>query len=190
MRTHATQQQAIEYAQKKLLENPVYLDTETTGLGNTDEIIEISIVSMDGDVLFDSLIKPKQAIPAASTAINHITMEMVADFPTFPQIWPVLLEILLPVPIGMYNAEFDTRMITQSMANYGEKIKQRLHAFDIMNVYSDFRATWDPRHNTMRRHRLEDAGKYLGIPIPNSHRALDDAKLTRAVFHRIAGQPY
>ncbi len=190
MRTHATQQQAIEYAQKKLQQNPVYLDTETTGLGNTDEIIEISVVGMDAQVLFDSLIKPKQPIPAASTAINHISMEMVADSPTFPEIWPALQEILRPCPIGMYNAEFDTRMITQSMSNYGERIRQRLQAFDIMNIYSDFRATWDPRHNAMRRYRLEDAGKYLGIPIPNSHRSLEDTRLTRAVFHRIAGQEY
>jgi len=41
-----------------------------------------------------------------------------------------------------------------------------------------------------RRFRLEQAGRNLGIPIPNSHRAADDTLLTRAVFHAIAGVQY
>ena len=35
-------QRAIQTAQKILAAQPIYLDTETTGLENSDEIIEIS----------------------------------------------------------------------------------------------------------------------------------------------------
>jgi len=34
---------------------------------------------------------------------------------------------------------------------------------------------------------LEDAGRQLGIPLPNSHRARADTLLAREVFERIAG---
>ena len=39
-------------------EDYVILDTETTGLGDSDVIIQISIIDLDGNVLMDSLIKP------------------------------------------------------------------------------------------------------------------------------------
>ena len=48
-------QLAIEEAKKIIIAQPVYLDTETTGLERTDEIIEISIIDEDGQALFESL---------------------------------------------------------------------------------------------------------------------------------------
>lgn len=190
MRTTATPKQAVEYAQKIIRKNPIYLDTETTGLDNKAEVIELSIINYDGSVLFDSLIKPRNPIPQSATQINNISNEMVAGSPTFLEVWPEVFNILLNRQIGMYNAEFDARMLKQSIEMYGQKIFQKLYAFDIMNIFSDFRGTWDPRRNTTRRYRLEDAGKYFNIDIPNSHRTLEDTKLTRVVFHRIANEPY
>lgn len=190
MRTHATQKQAIEYSQNIIRKNPIYLDTETTGLDNKAEIIELSIINYDGSVLFDSLIKPRNPIPSSATVINNINDEMVKFSPTFLDVWQEIFNILSNRSIGMYNAEFDARLIRQSIEMYGQRIPQKLRAFDIMNIFSDYRGTWDPRRNTMRRYRLEDAGKYFGIDLPNSHRALDDTKLTRVVFHRIANVPY
>ena len=51
-------QNAIMIARQVIAQNPVYLDTETTGLEKTDEIVEISIVDDSGQVLLDSLVKP------------------------------------------------------------------------------------------------------------------------------------
>jgi DNA polymerase III alpha subunit (gram-positive type) len=180
---YVTRQQVIEYARNKIQEQPVYLDTETTGLEFDDEIIEIAIVDSEGKVIFDSFIKPQKPIPLSATAINHITNEMVQNSPTLPQVWPQIKYHLSNRPIGMYNAEFDIRMILQSL-----KINQipddgKFNAFDIMKVYSDFMGS-------DRRFRLEQAGRNLGIKIPNSHRAADDTLLTRAVFHSIAGVQY
>ena len=90
----------------------------------------------------------------------------------------------------MYNAEFDVRLIKQSMEKYNKSIPQKNIAFDIMKIFSDFRGIVDPRRKAMRRFRLEEAGRYFGIPIPNSHRALDDSKLTRAVLHALIGEKY
>jgi DNA polymerase III epsilon subunit-like protein len=74
-------------------------------------------------------------------------------------------------------------MILQSLAINNMSNNTKLKAFDIMKVYSDFM-------RSDRRYRLEQAGRNLGIVIPNSHRAADDTLLTRAVFHSIAGIPY
>jgi DNA polymerase III epsilon subunit-like protein len=190
VQANISQRQVIEYAKRKYALGPVYLDTETTGLEKTDEIVEIAVVDKNGVVLIDTLVKPKKPIPYAASAIHHITNEMVKDSPAFPEIWPAIQEFILGRPIGMYNADFDTRLLRQSMEIYNERIQQKNVAFDIMKIFSDFRGIMDPRRKTMRRYRLEDAGRYFGIPMPNSHRALDDTLLTRAVLHAIIGEPY
>ena len=178
-----TRQQVIDYARKKIGEDPVYLDTETTGLEIYDEIIEIAIVDSNGKVIFDSLIKPTKPIPLSATAINHISNEMVKHSPTIAETWQEIRKLLINHPIGMYNAEFDIRMILQSLKLNNLPDNTKLNAFDIMKVYTDFMGN-------NRRYRLEQAGRNLGIMIPNSHRAVDDTLLTRAVFHSIAGIQY
>lgn len=182
-RQFVTRQQVIDYARKKIESNPVYLDTETTGLESSDEIIEIAIVDSSGQVLFESFVRPQKSIPATATAINNISNEMVENSPSWAEIWPTVRNHLLNHPIGMYNAEFDVRMILQSMKINNLPNITRLNAFDVMKIYSDYM-------RSDRRHRLEQAGRNLGIEIPNSHRAADDTLLTRAILHSIAGLPY
>ena len=108
---------------------------------------------------------------------------MVAKSPSWSDIWPTVRILLIDHPIGMYNAEFDIRMILQSLAINKLPGNTKFNSFDIMKVFSDYM-------RSDRRYRLEQAGKILGVQIPNSHRAADDALLTRAIFHSIAGLPY
>jgi DNA polymerase III epsilon subunit-like protein len=42
----------------------------------------------------------------------------------------------------------------------------------------------------MRYFKLEEAGRFFQIPLPNAHRSAADALLTRAVLHSIAGISY
>ncbi|HQN43968.1 MAG TPA: exonuclease domain-containing protein, partial [Anaerolineaceae bacterium] len=44
-------QKTIELARQMVEAKPVYLDTETTGLNKTDEIVEIAVVDWDGSIL-------------------------------------------------------------------------------------------------------------------------------------------
>ncbi|HHQ4784521.1 TPA: hypothetical protein ACSPZU_004090, partial [Aeromonas veronii] len=57
------QEQASVMASNWLL-NCNILDTETTGLDDQAEIVEISIIDQLGKVVFDSLVKPQKPIPA------------------------------------------------------------------------------------------------------------------------------
>ena len=185
-RTLNAKKDAVEQAKTFLEKQPVYLDTETTGLGNKDEIIELSIIDHDGSVLFDELIKPSQSIPAESTRIHHITNGMVANAKTWPVLWPTVRGLLFNRVIGMYNAKFDVRMINQSMMVYKLPFKLTNQTFDIMELFAKYKGEWDPRRNSYRYHSLDNAGKWMQIPIPNSHRAKDDTLLTRELLHKIA----
>lgn len=53
--------------QKWLNSDYLIIDTETTGLDNNAEVIEIAIINMHGDVLLNSLVKPTCSIPAADS---------------------------------------------------------------------------------------------------------------------------
>ena len=65
----------------------IILDTETTGLDLSAEIVQISLITIDGASLFDSLVKPTQPIPPEVTANHHITDLDVAQAPSFDMIY-------------------------------------------------------------------------------------------------------
>lgn len=105
---------------KAVLElQPIFLDTETTGTGPTDRIIQLGIVDDSGNTLFESLVNPEMPIPSESSAVNGITDEMVKDAPVWTQIWSAVESVLKGRVIGIYNAEFDLRLLRQTNKAYG-----------------------------------------------------------------------
>jgi DNA polymerase-3 subunit epsilon len=56
-------------------EKYVILDTETTGLESNAEIIEIAIINIDEHILFNSLIKPENPVPADAFDVHGISNE-------------------------------------------------------------------------------------------------------------------
>jgi DNA polymerase III subunit epsilon len=182
----ATRQRAIETARKVISARPVYLDTETTGLTRSDEIIEISIIDDEGLVLFESLVKPSQPIPPDSTRIHGITNDEVQNARTWPAIWPQIRSVLFGRLLVMYNEEFDLRMMQQSHARYRLPWKEKFNSMDLLKLYAEFRGDWDSIRRSYRYHSLANAGKQCEISLPNAHRSTADTLLTRAILHYIA----
>jgi len=181
------QQKVRELARQKIQDGTVYLDTETTGLDKNAEIVEIGLVGPDGEVLIESLVRPSQPIPPEATRLHGISNEQVQKSLAWPSVWANVRAQLLERPIGIYNAEFDLRMMMQSMARYRLSWRENLNTFDIMLLYAQYRGEWDPARRSYRFIRLEDAGRQLGISLPNAHRAVADALLARAVLRNLAG---
>ncbi len=171
---------AIRRAQAFWSARPVFVDTETTGLHQHAEIIEFSIVDADGSVLFDSLVLPRGPIPPDVIRVHGIDNAMVRDAPGWDQVWLQVEPILRGRYTGIYNVEFDVRMMKQSHLRNGLPWRTPdIRFFDIMKLYADF-------YGAFRWQRLEDAGRQCGIPLINTHRAKDDALLARAVLEYMA----
>ena len=98
-----------DFFRRWFYEDFVILDTETTGL-NDAEIVELSIIDKKGNVLFDSLFKPKYPIPEEVIKIHGITNEMVASAPTWENKQNEIRNILEDKNVVIYNAEFDCKM--------------------------------------------------------------------------------
>ena len=92
-------------------EDLVFLDTETTGLDHSAEIVEIAIVDHDSIVLLESFVKPKNKIPADATAIHGITNEMVKNAPTLKQLTPKIRAAVRGKILAIYNSEYDMQYL-------------------------------------------------------------------------------
>lgn len=178
---------AIQEARTLLENKPVYLDTETTGMHFNSEVIEIGIIDDQGEVLFDQLIRPRGKIDPAAGRVHGITLEMLVDAPTWEQVWPQAEHVLMGRLVGVYNVEFDLRLMKQSHSrSWLTWTLPDSNFFDIMKLYARFFGDWDPVHKSFRYQSLEIAGRQCGIRLPNAHRAVDDCLLTRALLHFMA----
>ena len=183
-----SKQRAIESAKFAISQKPVFIDTETTGTDRGADIVEITIIDSDGAVLLDSLVRPRKPIPADAMAIHHITNEMVAKAPPFPTLWPTIRGHLYGKMVATYNADFDYRMLQQSLVQYGFRWQDQLKMFCVMKLYAEFRGESGSRPGSYRLFSLDAAGRAAKIAIPNSHRAKDDTLLARELLQYIANQ--
>ena len=178
---------AIKAAREIRTQNPVFLDTETTGLDSSAEIIEIAVVDSGGTTLMNTLVRPLNPIPREASRVHGITDEMTRNAPMWISLWQELRGIFYGRLLAIYNAEFDLRMIDQTNRKSGlTRWQPGLPPVDIMRIFADYRSVWDQSRNANKFFRLEEAGKHLGITIPNSHRALEDTLLAREVLNNIA----
>ncbi len=99
----------------------VVLDTETTGLYNSDRVVEIALVTMslDGEVVdrWETLIQPERDVSAGH--IHGITASMVQDAPTFDEIAGDVAVRLHGACVAAHNLTFDKRMIANEFDRLG-----------------------------------------------------------------------
>lgn len=172
------------------LHNAVILDTETTGLNSDAEIVEVSVIDApSGTVLFDSLVKPQRPIPSDAIAIHGIGNHMVADAPQFGDIWPQLAQVLSGRNLLIYNADYDTRLIEQSLkiATGESHVLPVLETFCVMEWYAEFWGDMNEFHGTYRWQKLTNAAAQQNIDISDlsAHRALADCVITRRLINAV-----
>jgi DNA polymerase-3 subunit epsilon len=179
--------EAIQIAQQKIAARPLYLDTETTGNGPQDEVIQIAILAEDGQVALESLVKPSVRITPEAQRVHGFSVEDLAGSPRWFHMWPKVEALLAGRLVGVYNADFDLRLIEQTNRKFGVRWSPESNGFFcIMKLYAQFHGEWNPRTGGYRYQSLELAGRQCGISLPNLHQAAEDALLARAVLHAMA----
>ena len=158
-------------------ENTVVLDTETTGLRKTDEIVQISVRDLTGKDLCTSLVSltKRKRIPKDATDIHGIRTADLEGQPTYLQLSPLLKKILKGKRIIAYNAEFDLRLVIQSFLLDGgyEPDPEQWHC--AMIAYAAFIGEWNDYHDNYRWQKLG-----------GSHDAGDDVTKTIEVLREMA----
>jgi DNA polymerase-3 subunit epsilon len=137
------------------------IDTETTGFGKNDRVLEIAVVLMDGTEImneWETLINPERDI--SNSDIHGITSSLVSMAPTFNDISDNLANLLDDRIIVAHNISFDVRMISQE--------------FSRLSINADFGKGFCTLQATGKK--LQAACDWFGIKTENSHRALSDAR--------------
>lgn len=177
---------AVLKSRELLAKNPVYIDTETTGIDDVAQIIDIAVVDSDGTILINTLIKPTAPIPAGATAIHHITDKMVYGAPTWAEAWPLVNAILRDRLVITYNADYDIRMIRQSCKAHGIGTDCKFQSACAMLLFADFYGDFNEYRGSYRWKKLDAAAKIAGYQEWVAHRAVGDTLATLAVMHYMA----
>ncbi len=176
----ADKQSAVEWARLLLQRNDwVVLDTETTGLDAKSEVIQVAILSPDNEVLLNSYVKPTllKEIPAASTAVHGISMQMLAEAPTISDLLPRLEAVLEGKLIVCFNAAFDMRLLKQTIAmSPGRGNYLRLRSDCAMLAYSKFAGEWSDSKLDYKWQKLPSG----------DHSALGDCRATLSLIRQMA----
>lgn len=155
----------------------VAIDIETTGLDkDRDSIIEIGAVRFNGKRVedeFSTLINPGKHIPEFITGLTGIDDSMVRQAPRLNDILHELEAFVADAPVIGHNVRFDLGFLQKAnVLTFNRVIDTYALASVLMPAAS--------------RYNLGALGQQLGILLPATHRALDDAKVTHAVYERLA----
>ncbi|QSS16737.1 3'-5' exonuclease (plasmid) [Klebsiella pneumoniae] len=165
----------------------VIIDTETTGLMASDEIIEITIINMRGEILLKHPGEARAALFRQKLPkINNITNEMVADAPAWCDVFPAALKIIRKHKWLAWNSSFDARLMVQTCLQTGffDDLKPHLitsiimaietRHIDAKAVYDQWYGEFDEKRKNFKRQSLATAAARHGISTAGAHRALAD----------------
>jgi DNA polymerase III epsilon subunit-like protein len=155
--------------------NWVILDSETTGLGGYAEIIELAIISKYGSTLVDTLIKPTVEVEEGARRVHQITDEMLEAAPTFPEVFPKIVDAIAGKLVVIYNSSFDLGKL-QHCADIHNLELPKFRASCAMNWYAQYYGDW---------HDYWENYTWKKLP-GGSHRALGDARACYDLVKRMA----
>ncbi|MBN2427140.1 MAG: 3'-5' exonuclease [Deltaproteobacteria bacterium] len=167
-------------------ENGCYtvFDFETTGLspargGRVIEIGAVRIVNGAIDDEFHSLINPGVPVPWAAQRIHGISTQMLDREPGPEEVFPQFIRYIGDSILVAHNAPFDLRFFHSELQNLGLKLNNN-HLCTLKMSRKLFPG--------LRNYKLGTLAYHLTGPLAEDvrcHRALDDARLTAAIWLKI-----
>ena len=180
--------QVIQDAQSILAKDIVVIDTETSSLLPSRQVVEIGIISGDGEVLLSSLVKPTIQIDPGAFAVHEISNEDVESAPTFADLAERINAAIAGKVLVGYNTQFDVMAIKNSAEAYGVDLNLPDDRRDVMELS----AQWVGERNNFgyRSQKLTKMAEVLGIDIDleAAHSASADAVTTLRVLQALAEQ--
>jgi len=164
----------------------IFLDLETSGLDPQEhEILEICLMSVSGDVLFYSKIKPTHIETAQPKAleINGYSAEAWADAPTFAEVAETVAGLLDGAVMAGHNPTFDIGFLRAELARVNSDLVRKLgyHLIDTTALAYEHLVGCG-----LTRLSLVEVCKFLRIALDNAHTAKADTDACRKVYLKLA----
>jgi DNA polymerase III subunit epsilon len=165
----------------------VIVDLETTGgaphLGAA--ITEIGAVKVKGGRVlgeFNTFVDPRHPVPSYITELTGITDEMLFQSPAIEELLPSLLDFLGSEDESVFvahNAPFDLSFLKFAARSHGFAWPH----FPVVDTAILSRKVLS--RDEVPNCRLATLAQYFETETSPNHRALDDAKATLDIFHRL-----
>ncbi|MCR0531854.1 3'-5' exonuclease [[Clostridium] innocuum] len=159
----------------------ICLDLETTGVDDrVDEVLEITILDGDMNVLLNTYVKPNFTTSwKCAEAVHHISYEKVKNKPTLQQLAPLIKGIFenADVIVG-YNGSFDLGFLD---GLYSLENKQ---VIDVMKLFAPIYGEFSEKYDDYKWQKLQKCADYFGYEF-KSHDSYEDAKATLFCYRKI-----
>jgi len=159
---------------RRLFEKPnlAFLEIDTTGLKDDDEVIRILLLDRHGKPIFNTFICGDKEVPAEISIITGITDKHLFQAPALTDAWESIRQVFGNHYVISFNLEFDIEMLEAAAERYslemysisGECLMRRAMLYSGSHSYS----------------KLSDLCAYIGRPLPDYPH--------RTAFHRAKGQ--
>ena len=164
----------------------IVFDIETTGLDpDQDEILQISIIDGDGNVLIDEYVKPYWTTEWYDAQdINGISQYMVANARYPHELIPKVKGIFESAKLCIaYNIPFDVGMLEK----WGMQLESlTCEWYDVMTVFSVIYGEWSNQYGGYKWKKLRSCAEYFGyMPDGEYHNSLEDVKATLYCYDQI-----
>lgn len=167
----------------------IIIDTETTGFHpyDGDELLQVSIIDTDGNVLFDEYFKPQHRTEwKEAEQVNGISPEMVADRPAISEKISEINAIIenSDTIIG-YNTQFDIGFLKAN----GAIVPDDLETVDVMEDFAKIYGEWNSARGSYKWQKLTRAAEYYGYDwsqrAETAHNSLGDCYATLYVYKKL-----
>lgn len=106
----------------------VILDTETTGGSVDDQVIQLSVIDLNGKILFHSYFYTSQKINPYAWKVHKIPKATINKAPKWSEHWDEIKEILKSKIILAHKNTFDLRLIEQTCERNNIKIDFKIES--------------------------------------------------------------
>lgn len=167
-------QEVIAWAQNVLANASNYciLDTETTDLDG--EIIEIAIIDLQENILLNQRIKPLGKMSEGAYNVHGISLEMLANEPSFLDVYPRIQEAVKGKTVLIYNVGFDKARLNDDCYRHKLeplKFKKECLMLQYAQYYGDWSDYWE---------------SYRWQPLDGGHSALSDCQAALFLLRAMA----
>ncbi|GGB10512.1 hypothetical protein GCM10007190_18170 [Macrococcus hajekii] len=156
----------------------IALDFETAN-GQPASICSVGMVKVQGNMMtetFYTLINPETYFSKGNIAVHGIRPEDIEDAPTFPEVFPYMMDFIGDLPVVAHFARFDMNVLYQSIERYELDIPQ-LPYFCSCNM----------ARKTVKNHSysLKNMMQFYNLDFHGHHHALNDAKASAMITLRL-----
>lgn len=170
-------------ARSWLTEDTLIIDTETTGLTGTDQVIELAVINGLGHILMDVRVKPTVVINHYAEQVHGISAESLRNMPLWPQYHTQFSRLIENKRLIAFNSPFDTRLLEQTADAHGLPLRVEAGGCAMQLSVDRFGST-----NSYGTISLSNATRAAGVSFQGkAHSALGDALTTLALIRQIGG---